>query len=1126
MLRWTIRIAIALVVLIAVVAVVIHLVLQSDWLGQLVLARVSGRLGLIVDSESFSVGWGGTTVITDATARMPLNDEVVLSADRIELRHEVIPLLILGRPFDLRAVRVDRPTAYLRPYETGRWNVQEVWTRLQASLGSRDRQDRARALPEIVIETARIQISEPNGATQTTGPIDFRARPQGQLLWSFDLQVAAMADVEGRMIQGSDWAHRVGFSVQGVEPLVRRFFQGDVTPVQVRGRWNGRVVQRAVSGLIELDRLAVGPVAVHGAARVEATRDGITVSPRGLVFSEPNVADEEIRLIAGVVEVSRKQVALRQLAVKSGVLAGRVDGTWDWDARVGAVSGSWVAALPEQPSPYHGTCQVSLKSPRAGRQEAEMSATVEAETSFGVWSIAAEAQGAGAEWQQSQWRVSIPRFLWSRGERQVDMTGAAAEFDMSWPKIRLTSLHVPNAEQVDANAVFDATTRHWSARLAVQDLRLENLDVNRVDLTLAAAGDDREARISELRLAAGARVVSGQGELSFSQRGLQDFRLSVDWPAGAAEPGQTQTRQPIGHWHLESDVTGRIYPVALEVEGALTGQNIALGKKRVDRVEVPVRAKATAREVHVAAEPFSLLGGRWQFRGRHDLSSESTEFNLVADSLSLAAAGEMAGLSLASQGQAHAEIQFEMPGLDLHRAVASGSWSAQDINIPPLRAAEARGALRISGGLVRLEDIRLRQEGGQALASLEFRLGDPQNLFLEIRTEAWPVRFEARGLAALADGQAKLQVNVVTRSARGEARTESRILWDGDELARVRLVTLVDGQTLDVRELHAQTLGGSVEGMARIPLDRWTRSAAQLQWQGIQPRQLRRWVPRFERFQGAVFGSLVVDQVGGEARAPEPMRLVLDADAVEGRFGAARIGVCHVVGYLGAARLLIDEAGLQILGGRLDARARISRHAGAYFASLAADFNDLNLDQLVHVIDPNAGPYAGLLSGDATILLSPDPLSLGGQAEIHLAQADLLSNSVVATLYDTLNLRFGKQQPTGAGEIDVRLEGPAVVIPSFLYFNRGVEIRGAGKLADVSRGAESLVEGYAVGSTRVLKGIELPGVRDLDRLLASLQTGTASVKIGGTLGSVEVNVVPLPDVLGSFRRLLWAQLRP
>jgi len=43
--------------------------------------------------------------------------------------------------------------------------------------------------------------------------------------------------------------------------------------------------------------------------------------------------------------------------------------------------------------------------------------------------------------------------------------------------------------------------------------------------------------------------------------------------------------------------------------------------------------------------------------------------------------------------------------------------------------------------------------------------------------------------------------------------------------------------------------------------------------------------------------------------------------------------------------------------------------------------------------------------------------------------------------------------------------------------------------------------------------------------MATFQAGAASVKIGGTIDEVEVNVVPLPAVVGSFRRLLWSQLK-
>jgi hypothetical protein len=196
-----------------------------------------------------------------------------------------------------------------------------------------------------------------------------------------------------------------------------------------------------------------------------------------------------------------------------------------------------------------------------------------------------------------------------------------------------------------------------------------------------------------------------------------------------------------------------------------------------------------------------------------------------------------------------------------------------------------------------------------------------------------------------------------------------------------------------------------------------------------------------------------------------------------------------------------------------------------FYASVATDCNNLNLDQLVHVLDPNADEFPGRLSGKVTALASSERISLGGEADLVLTESDLVNNGAVRTLYDTLNLKSEGKKPTGTGRIKVLLEGRAVKISSFTYFNRGVEIRGAGQVEDVSLGVKSPVQGYAVGSTRVLKDIRLPGVRELDRLMASFQTGVASVRIKGTLGQTEVNVVPLPAVSSPFRRLLWSQLR-
>ena len=104
MLRWTIRIGLVLVVLVTALVVTAHFVLQSVWLHDLILARVSDETGLIVTAESLDVGWGRDTAIRKMTVRMPLEDEVVLTAHRIVLTHEVLPLLILRRSLSVLSI--------------------------------------------------------------------------------------------------------------------------------------------------------------------------------------------------------------------------------------------------------------------------------------------------------------------------------------------------------------------------------------------------------------------------------------------------------------------------------------------------------------------------------------------------------------------------------------------------------------------------------------------------------------------------------------------------------------------------------------------------------------------------------------------------------------------------------------------------------------------------------------------------------------------------------------------------------------------------------------------------------------------------------------------------------------
>ncbi len=1123
MVRWKIIIPIAFVILAAAGALAIHLILQSELVGEVVLARASERLGMDVTAKSLHAGWGGETVIRDLAVTMPLTNELILSAETVRLSHAAVPWLVLGRPFHLRSVEVENPQVNVHRYESGRWSVQDVWTRLQTAMKSPERARRV-ALPRFAVRDGRIHIAGPNEVTQTLGPIEFQARPQGQLLWTFDLELPSMAGIEGQLLQGRDWAHEVGFTVEEIGPLVRQFSRRDLSPVAVSGRWQGRVVGNALNGTIQLTNATVGPAALRGEIRVEASRNAVTLQPVQLLLSDPNMENEGIHLTAGAIRITRDAVTVEQLAAKSGTLATWLDGRWDLDTRAGEFAGSWAAGSGGD-SQYRGVYKGTLQSPRFGRVELDAALSAQARTAAGNWTMAANLQGAGLSWQQSEWRVSVPQVAWSRNDAKAEIAHATAQIDVNWPVIQLTSVHIPNARKTSGGAEFHARTHRWSMHLEADALRPGIAGVDDIDFRLSARGDHREALISELRVAAGARVVEARGELLLAGRVLRNVSISADWPAEPVEPGQPQSVYPAERWHLKAGMSGRIHPLAIVIEGDLTGRNVPVGKQMVPRVMIPIRANAGDEQVQVTTDPFELLSGRWQLAGRHELSSGLTQVNMVVDELSLKAAAGIAGSPFASEGTVNAQLQLAVPGVQIEQAVATGKWTAEDIRIPPLEAEKARGRIRIGGGLARCEDIELEQGNGRAHANMEFRLSRPQDVIVEFTTESWPVRFEEHPLAILADSHANLHVDVIRRMVEGQMRLSGRAWFRDRDFARVRLDALVDGRTLEVQDLYVETLGGSVEGAARIVLDHWGDSTANLTWQEIQPRSLEQLWPQFHKCVGEVSGRLVVEQTSEQSRPLGPMRFMVEAHAAGGRYGPAEVSGCHVVGYLDGNRMVINDGTVEAFGGRINARGSVSRHALAYHASAITDFNSLDLDQLVHVVDPNAREHIGLVTGRISLLSSLDQRTLSGQGDIRLTRSDLIDNRAIAMLYSALNLNIGGREPKGTGRIQVLLEGSSLTIPSFEYFNRGIEIRGAGRIGDVYAGDESPVKGYAVGSTRVFKGISLPGVRSLDRLMASLQSGAAAVQIAGTLDDVEVKTIPLPSISGDLRRLLWAQLR-
>ncbi len=1084
------------------------------------------ELGLSVTAGSLSIGWTGRTTARDITLSTPLNDEQILRIETVDLSHRSIPLLLITRSLGLDSVRIDKPQINLRRDRSGRWNVQDFAARLAQINGSDSASSSRITLPRVDIRDALVHIAEPNEAVKTIGPVTLFGMSNGLSTWGFNLKVPQGIELHGDLAEGGNWAQRIDFNLAPNDSLAEAVLPPDSGPLHISGRWNGRIEAGSLAGHLQLDRLETGPTVLAGTVDVAVGGEGLTLKPGNLAVIEPNLAGQKLRFTAGSIAVDRQGIQADQLTVTTESLASQINGRWDFANGGGDFTVGWAGNLPGGNGHFNGTSEIAVKSPQLGRKQVALKATLTARSQLGELNIGAKIQGVGGQWQESLWETTVSEFNWTSRETTVDWGNAAAKIAVDWPQIQLTSLTLPNTREVTAAAELNADTLRWSVQVDAKGFTgLKGLDSG-LDIHLDGSGDRNEAVIAALGVTQGNRTAVAKGKLTVSSGEIHETHVSAKWmdPVGTAAKAKPTAES--GQWSCEVDIEGKTRPMDLRFDGTLAGRNVRLGKRTVRQLDIPLKGTAAADRVEVSTEPFDLLGGRWQFTGRHELSNSMTQAGLMIEDLSLQAAAEMAGSPLKCRGKAKARLQLAVPEFTIGKTLAYGSWDVEGLSIPPFEAQEGHGKLRISGGVAKFDEIQLQQNQGEATGSMQFRLDQPQRLSITFKTDDWPLEWEPQSVKVLVDSSANLTADVQTKSLDGQAQVMGRLLLDNESLGQLQASARLHERILDVHELSGEILGGPVQGSAQIALDRWVNSQGQLQWQGIEPNQLTPWWPRAGAFEGTFSGTLAVGQTAETPRALEPMRLELNTRMPNGRLGQASLEDCHIVAYLGHNRLLIDRVDIHALRGLISGWARVTPHEGRYYLTNVIDFNDINLDHVAQIVEPNeAGKVIGLLSGRTTILTSSDWRHLSGQADLRISQSDLASAPILNTLYNTLSLKLGQTKPEGEGQVKLQFDGQRIRIPSFVYFNRGVEARGAGEIKDFTLGGQSPVQGYAVGSTRVLKEVRLPGVKELDRLMSSLQTGVASVTIDGTLEKTRVSVVPLPVVSGPLRRLLWSQLR-
>jgi hypothetical protein len=1117
------RILLTLFGLLIVAAVAIQVILCTDLPQRLIIETLNKELGINVTAGSLRTSMWGKTTIRDFTISLPMEDSPFLSIPEMNLSHTALPFILFSGSFTLHSARIVNPIANIRENEAGFWNIQEFVYRLQQVATGREKQKKRR-LPQLEIVNGVSVVTDSSGHVENVGSIFFQGEPQDQPIWNFEMNIASQIMVSGRVAEGSDWSHEVILDINDLPNFVKNLIPGSSEPLSVNTRWKGRIRENKLIGKLQLEQVQFSGLHTNGILGIEMSLSSLLIRFDDLLVRGLKVPPEEIRIFGGSVRFDGKELQADRILVDTAQSNASLTGRWNLVEEEGDFNGFWAGVITERNIDFESTWYGTIGWPRVGKKKVNLSITTQGESPWGNWQSEGKILGSGNKWSNSQWQVTVPHLIWQWRDTEIASKDIRAEVVVDWPDIKLVSLNSANTEQLKAEGEFSVDTYYWQISFEADDLRANERQSSPLDLRFIASGSREDIAVKEFRMVHKGLELEAAGKVALPSNELYDARANASWIVNPPSEAGEGFAHVSGSLQCDTAITGTVWPTNLKLQSVLSGQDITLNKKVIAAIRIPWQAEIDTGKVKYDTDQFQLFDGIWNLNGEYEFSQNSTQLALNANQVSLQSVIQLFNLPLECRGLMTANLEIKLPTYDVSQAAISGNWNVKDMVIPPIEADSGEGQIRIQNGTAVFDQIRLRRSQGLALAGAWFRLDQPQYVSVEVEAQQWPLYFLDNSMALVTDAKGNATLNLSKRTMKGKGNLSTSVTIDDKKLGHVSTEIAVEGRTIDLNDMRMETLGGLADGTAIIPLDNWLGSSAAVQWHEMDIGALAVYWSEFEGLAGKSSGSLTVAQAKG-GRPLEPLRLEISGEVSDGDFRSATIGGYQISAYLGKKRLLIDHSELKTMNGTIKTSGSISRHAGGFSTYMNTNFSQLELNQLVHLFLPNAEPVLGRLTGKGILVVFSELNGMTGEANIQISESDLARTMVISTLYDTMNLKLGNNEPTGQGQIKLRFEGSSLKIPSFVYFNRGVEIRGGGTIDDLTQGKTSPVGGYAIGSIRPLKGTHLPGMGDLDRLMTSLQTGVSSVRIQGTLAEPEVVPVPLREIGEALRALLWRQLR-
>ncbi|MHB1767954.1 MAG: hypothetical protein ACYCUV_08910 [Phycisphaerae bacterium] len=1094
-------------------------ILNSATVQGYVLDKIQSRLGLRMDVKTMHIGLTGKTTLTDVRIGLPLRHWPFARIPTLTITHNAIAWLLLTGKLGITNISAASPRVILHRGDEGQWNLPAAWQDIRLAWQNwklrHPGHDLASAgLPQVEIHHGTLLIELSRQTEMAIDNIEFKGIPTSALTWRFSLKAASTQVpqshllAKGVLVPGQSWLHSIHVQATGLGPWLKRVWPSWNGAASVSAQLRGRLLHNTLSERLNDVRINLGQFGLHGNAQAQYAGDHWQINPEN-VGIRVGYLSVPVNIYRGQIWADSRGFHVK--GIRADLAGGglHLSGVMNPAEQSASVTAAWHGISMLGTEMQSGTLTGSLSSPWPGKRIIGLHITSSGQCSYGSWNTAATLSAQGRFHGKMNWQLESPEISWQR-TRLVTLKGLRARGAFDKNQITVAYCTLASDPYLNLNGLYNLTLGLWRLHLraTAASIPLLKLPAN-VHVHVSAYGNSGGMQLENLLVKSPVWSLAASGNCIFTGRYPTHLIVTV-----TGIPLINHGAKSNAGWALGGLISGKlladggVMPLALHLDGRLAGTHFTVNHHLLALPEVHVVGQLTKNKIVLAADPVTVLGGKIAVRFDANTSGRLAGLTLQSQHISAAAVARMllptppVGL----HGYVGMNLKISVPGRDLQMTQVQGQISADNLVIPspkaltaPINILHGTATLKYNNGILTLAPIKLVGIGANASASANWNQLNPADIYFKLHLSDWPANIPALQFDTQVSGTLAGRYNWHSTAIHGTGDLNATVFQHLLPIGLASTHIIAVGRIISLNNTSLDLMGNTLTGQGIWNIDQPLKSSAVFQCHLPNPKPLLLGYSWADGLKGTFAGNIVLGPATGK-HPLAPLELQFDLDAKKARLGAIELGSLNVHAFISDHAILLDRSKLAFAGGTMRLWARVSRHqAGLLSSDTSLTFDNINLDELTRTVITKASPTPGLLSGHLTaVALSNNWHNAIGSGELKITQSNLAGSTIMASIYRLMNVRLKANHPTGTGEARWRIDGGNAQITYLHYFDRGVEILGAGELDNIWKLPDSTLKGYVIGTVRPFKNLHIPFIPQAKAILNALESSVSSVQVAGT----------------------------